>query len=145
LLSRLVLSSRWSFFLPPPFPPTPPLIPLASYWSARQHSVIGAPVLPWFGARSPTCLRHTPPDRRRILPAWSRNRFPPRRGCRRASKSNCSPPISVIRARFGSRRTATSLSPNRSRGGFDSCAPPTERPSPAATTSSPHASTSRSA
>jgi tripartite-type tricarboxylate transporter receptor subunit TctC len=55
------------------------------------------------------------------------------------------PPISAIRARFGSRRTSTSSSPNQSRGGFAFCAPPAERPSPAAMTCSPQASTSRSA
>jgi glucose/arabinose dehydrogenase len=30
--------------------------------------VIGAPTLRWFAARSPNCPRHTPPDRRQILP-----------------------------------------------------------------------------
>ena len=76
--------------------------------------MIGAPMPPWFGARSPTCPRHTPPDRRQIILVWSPNRLPfPT--CRRASRSSCSPPISAIRAWFGSRRTATSSSPNPSR------------------------------
>src|SRR5262245_59766214 len=73
-------------------------------------------MLPWFGARSRSYRHHTPLDRRQILPGWSRDRSPPCRGCRRVSRSNCSPPTSAIRARFGSRRTATSSLPNRSRG-----------------------------
>src|SRR5215813_12309904 len=48
---------------------------LWSYWWARQHSVIGAPMLPWFGAKSPTCPRHTPPDRRRIPPGGPETGF----------------------------------------------------------------------
>ena len=62
-----------------------------------------------------------------------------------ASRSNCPSPISTIRAQFGSRLTATSSSPNQSRGGFESCARPTERPSPSAMTCSLQASTIRSA
>src|SRR5262249_46465289 len=85
------------------------------------------------------------PPRGIARPVAAAPRGPPCRWCARVSRSDCSSPISPIHAWSGSRRTATSSSPNQNRGGFGSCAPPTERPLRAAMTCSPQASISHSA
>jgi len=84
--------------------------------------VIGAPMRPWFGARSPSCPRPTPRARHPILSPDRETCVRRAKGAALASRPNCSPPICAIRARCALAPNATSSLPNRSRGAFACCA-----------------------